>query len=88
MSEDAILDALDAMVTGFKRQTPDEWSPSGHLETRVTKKNPVFLRHWILWALWAPKIRLYTGEIEKTIIVITTTTHLLLFFLKGRASPL
>jgi hypothetical protein len=40
MSEDAILDALNAMITGFKRQTPDEWSPSDHLETRVTTKKP------------------------------------------------
>jgi hypothetical protein len=40
MSEDAILDALDAMIIGFKRQAPDEWAPSGHLETQVTTKKP------------------------------------------------
>jgi hypothetical protein len=35
MSENAILDALDRMITAFKRQAQDESSPSHQLETRV-----------------------------------------------------
>ena len=40
MSEDAILDALDRMITGFKPQEADEWAPSRHLKTQVPSENP------------------------------------------------
>src|SRR4029077_17735117 len=42
MSEDAILDALDRMITGFKPQphTPDQWTPTDHLKTQVVTEKP------------------------------------------------